>query len=225
MRELSVEPIARASLVDIVRTRLIDLIQQSELKPDDRIVESHLARSLGVSRSPVREALRQLEQQGLVTSSVNRGYSVTRLDADDYRDLTVIRIALEKAAVGLIIDGGKREEAAARLMEIVGEMEGAATSAPNLARLTVLDWRFHEELCRLSGNKRLAALQSSMAGQIALALAAIRAAFPLTANVATRHAELVEAVATGDRPAAEHAIEEHILAAYSQHLETRDGEA
>ncbi|MFT3865030.1 MAG: GntR family transcriptional regulator [Solirubrobacterales bacterium] len=211
MAELVVDPIERSSLVDVVRRRLIGLIQAGELKPEDRIVESKLAQMLAVSRSPVREALRQLEQQGLVTSSVNRGYSVALLDATDYRELTAIRIALEKVAVGELTKAGLDARAEARLRGLVAKMQSAAAEPVDLPGLTSLDSEFHEELSRLSGNSKLLAIWTSMEGQITLALAANNRAFPGADHFAERHQKLVEAILSGDQRRAEAAIEEHIM--------------
>jgi DNA-binding GntR family transcriptional regulator len=209
MSELVVDPIERSSLVDVVRRRLIGLIQTGELKPEDRIVETKLAQMLAVSRSPVREALRQLEQQGLVTSSVNRGYSVALLDATDYRELTAIRIALEKVAVAELTKAGLDARAEARLRGLVAKMQAAAQPV-DLPSLTSLDSEFHEELSRLSGNSKLLAIWASMEGQITLALAANNRAFPGADHFAERHQELIEAILSGDPQRAEAAIEEHI---------------
>jgi DNA-binding GntR family transcriptional regulator len=224
MADLTIEPIERSSLVDIVRKRLIELIQEGELQPEQRVVESKLASLLGVSRSPVREALRQLEQQGLVTSSVNRGYSVSLLGLEDLRELTVIRIALERAAVGELMDRGKLDvRGEGRLRSIVAEMEVVAAEPVNLPRCTTLDAEFHEELCQLSGNARLVSLRASMAGQIALALAANNRAFPGTDRFASRHMAVLDAILAGDKKAAEETIEKHILAGLEEQSATARG--
>jgi DNA-binding GntR family transcriptional regulator len=217
VNSLDVEPIERSSLVDIVRDRLISMIQRGALKPEDRIVESRLAQNLGVSRSPVREALRQLEQQGLVASSVGRGYRVPLLDERDYRELTQLRIALERLAVRMLVDDGLSAASEKRLRSIVEEMRRAtAQSTPDLATLTMLDSRFHAELCRLAGNARLVVMRESIAGQVALALAAFNRSFPGTRHFAERHEAIIDAITSGDGAAAERVITDHILAGWTQ---------
>jgi DNA-binding GntR family transcriptional regulator len=214
--DLTVEPIERSSLVDIVRKRLIELIQAGELRPEDRIIETRLAEMLGVSRSPVREALRQLEQQGLVRSYVNRGYSVSHLGARDFEELTVIRIALEKAAIGVLTRRGLEPRGELRLRAIIAKMKEAAAEPPDLPRCTTLDTEFHEELCRLAGNERLLALRASLAGQISLALAANNRAFPGVEHFAHRHRDLIDAVLGGNAAGAEAEIERHIMAGFEE---------
>src|SRR5947209_19061185 len=88
-------PLGGQSLRAEVRERLRQAIMQGELKPGEQIVESRLARQLGISQAPVREALRELEQMGLVVNHMRRGTFVRELTAQDAWEMYTLRAQLE----------------------------------------------------------------------------------------------------------------------------------
>src|SRR5687767_6427665 len=79
---------------------LRDAILVGQLRPGDRIVENHWAATLGVGQPTIREALRELEYQGMLVKHPNRGTFVAQLSVEDYRQLIDVRMPLEKMAVG-----------------------------------------------------------------------------------------------------------------------------
>src|ERR1051326_7319940 len=93
--------ITRANLSADITSLLFDAILRGELGPGQRIVEGKLARELGVAQSTLREALQQLEHQGLVRKSERRGTFVTRLRVKDMEDLYLVRLELEPLAASL----------------------------------------------------------------------------------------------------------------------------
>ena len=93
----------RAEVVDMIR----DAIVTGQLKPGERLKESLLASQMSVSRSPVREALRQLEQEGLIISIPNQGSFVKVFDEDDVREIFTLRATLEDLACEIILANGK----------------------------------------------------------------------------------------------------------------------
>src|SRR6266567_4739152 len=94
-------PVKRSSLRTHLTSHLFDAILRGELVPGERIVEGKLARLLGVAQSTLREALQQLEHQGLVRKSDRRGTFVSRLSVRDLEDLYVVRLELEPLAASL----------------------------------------------------------------------------------------------------------------------------
>ena len=116
-----VQPVPRATLRSKVVAHLFDAILRRELRPGDRIVEGKLARRLGVSQSTLREALQQLEHQGLVTKHENRGTFVTQLNAEDIEGIYVVRLALEPLAAFLARQQWTPDHQA-RLAELLEEM-------------------------------------------------------------------------------------------------------
>lgn len=131
---------------------LRDDIVRRRLQPGTHLVEDALAAKYDVSRGPVRDALKELETQGLVESR-RRGYHVVGLVESDVADLYELREAIESAAVRRAIDcADDAEIAAAR--EVVRRMESAADRGDSAAFATE-DLRFHALLYRMSGNRRL----------------------------------------------------------------------
>lgn len=126
-----------------------ELIATGRVAGGDRLVESRLAEQLGVSRGPVRDALRLLGQEGLVRDEPRRGTFVVRLTERDVRDIYDLRVAVETAAVRLILHRGTDLKP---LRAVLEDMRAAARNAPRAAEA---DLRFHGAVCELSGNSRL----------------------------------------------------------------------
>src|SRR5438094_6563273 len=135
-------------VLDILRRA----ITSGELRPGQRILEVELAAQLQISRATLREALRRLEEDGLVVTSPHRGTYVNRLSAEDVHQLFALRALLEGHAVRTIATRHADEPIAA-LQAIVDQL--AATPSARTPERIELDLRFHETLCALSGNRYL----------------------------------------------------------------------
>lgn len=131
---------------------LRDQIVRRTIQPGTHLVEDALAAQYDVSRGPVRDALRQLESQGLVESR-RRGYYVVGLSQSDIDDLYELREAIELVAVTRAIEQASPETLAAG-RAIVAEMSRCADRS-DAAGFADADMRFHEALYRLGGNRRL----------------------------------------------------------------------
>lgn len=143
---------------DILRERIVDGV----IEPGALIAESAMARELGVSRVPVREALFALERDGLVVfSETGRAY-VKQLSPHDFEELLVLRLALEPTAARLAAPA-LREDASALEKNI--EATGRAAS---LVKVTRLDLDFHEIILEASGNARLLKLWRSLRNELEL---------------------------------------------------------
>ena len=139
----------KEDVTNVLRQMIID----GELAPDAELNQVGIANQLGVSRGPVREALGQLEQEGLVHSIPYKGVFVTSLTRRHVEELYSVRIVLETLAVERAIDR-ITEEDLANLNQIVEEMSVAA-KAQNLQRLVGLDLEFHEKLVRVADHELL----------------------------------------------------------------------
>jgi DNA-binding GntR family transcriptional regulator len=135
-----------AQAADAIR----DLIAAGRFSSGDRLVEARIAEQLGISRGPVRDALRLLSQEGLVTDVPRRGTFVAELNEQDVREIYDLRIAVETAAVRLVM-AKDDPDTLKRLSEATDDMR-AATDA---ARAAEADLRFHATICEASGNSRL----------------------------------------------------------------------
>jgi DNA-binding GntR family transcriptional regulator len=146
-------PVKRSSLRTHLTSQLFDAILRGELRPGERIVEGKLARELGVAQSTLREALQQLEYQGLVTKSDRRGTFVTNLTVKEMEGLYVVRLELEPLAAALACERmipehfGQLEHTLEEMREAGGEQA--------FVRLLKADLSFHQLIWKFSGNPYL----------------------------------------------------------------------
>ena len=148
------------SLTSLVRRELERMIESGELKAGDRLNENLLAAKLGVSRGPIREACRGLEQSGLVEVVVNRGVFVRKLSDREASELYDIRAALMRLA-GATLAPIIEDWQIAELRALVGQMDDAAR-AGDLNSFYPLNLQFHHAITDYGGNERLMALASAI---------------------------------------------------------------
>lgn len=140
-------------LRDVVQERIRHAIWDGTLRPGERIVETQLARDLGVSQAPVREALRDLEQKGFVVTVPRRGSFVTQPSSKSIREHYSLRVALEQFGVRLVVPT-IQDDQLQQLEDIVAAMRQARTPDA-VADLVRLDQLFHETFLGFSGHQLL----------------------------------------------------------------------
>lgn len=203
----------RDLLRERARSEIREAIALGELKPGDQIVEATMAARIGVSRSPVREALRELEQHGLVESVPNRGTFVATLAAEDVEEIVLLRGALEGLAARLAADRMGRRDLRA-LEETVERMSRhTGPGAQEESAFTEADGEFHSVLVRVAGHRRLLRLWSELDPFIWL-----MTVNEMGANgerdrdaMAREHRELLDTLASGNPEEAQRAVWEHIV--------------
>lgn len=146
-------PLARSSLADEVADLLREKILNGEFTPGIRLVEAEIARQLGISRGPVREALATLKAEGLTRETRGRGSYVRVLSPEDVNEIYDMRATLETGAIRLVLERGDIG-ALEQLERALGGMKVAAL-ANDRSLFVESDLYFHEELCRVSENTRL----------------------------------------------------------------------
>jgi DNA-binding GntR family transcriptional regulator len=211
------ERIQHSSLRDLVVEAIRDAIIQGKLKPGDKIPEAELAEQLGVSRTPIREAIRILEQQGLVKARPKNGTYIARLDPEELRDSLLVRASLEELAVRQALAQATEEEWSALcdgLEDIVAAMKHALEGGDTIAAIE-LDTRFHTLLIDGAGNNYLSRTWS-VVGLPFLIWAPERELYPLAEEESSiafneRHAELVTVFRQRDPEACAASIRSHIL--------------
>lgn len=147
------------SLREHISELLTNAILAGELRPGDRLNESALARQLHVSRAPIREALQQLEEQGLVLNQPRRGMFVVCLNPEELKKINSLRLVLEAEALELA-----RERATPALIrqldQIAASME--RTRGMKAIEATRLDLEFHRTLWNAGGNEYLEKMLSNL---------------------------------------------------------------
>lgn len=175
--------------------------------------EGDLAAALGVSRTPVREALRRLAAEGLVRHERNRGVQVQSWSAKDLDEVFGLRSLLEPWGCALAAITGLADLDA--LDELAGEMDAAAAHQPDVDVLTNLNNRFHRVILEASGNDRLCSVMSSVI-QVPLVWRTFSHYTPgeLRRSL-THHHELIDTLRAGDPKWAESVMRAHIRAAWA----------
>lgn len=164
INDFSVDMDEYLPLRDVVFNTLRKAILKGELKPGERLMEIALAERLGVSRTPVREAMRKLELEGLVVMIPRRGAQVANITEKDLNDVLEVRIALENLSI---------ENACARMSEEqLAELKKAGRyfeetiKEGNLVKLAEADVAFHEVIYKASDNRRLNQVLNNLREQI-----------------------------------------------------------
>jgi DNA-binding GntR family transcriptional regulator len=219
LAELSHKLGRRMPVVDQIAGSIRGMIVAGDLKPGDRVVESRIARQIGVGQPTVREALVALEHQGLVVRRANQGCVVTVLTRAEISQILRVREQLEGMAIELAMEIAPDDEIQ-KLVEAAREMQEAA-QARDLERFFSLDVEFHETLGRLSGNFVLPKLlsQTLMPVLAFLFMRNLRDSSQLELNhAAAAHVEIAEAILQRDRDAARQVAQQKFRLFAEQHL-------
>lgn len=151
-------------LRDVVFQTLRQAILRGELKPGERLMEIHLAQKLGVSRTPVREAIRKLELEGLVLMIPRKGAVVAEITVTDLEDVLEVRMALEELAVKLACR--KITEEQLNAMRQREEIFRKSLYGDDVAACAQADMEFHDAIYAATGNSRLVQILNNLREQM-----------------------------------------------------------
>ncbi|BDE08032.1 GntR family transcriptional regulator [Vulcanimicrobium alpinum] len=203
----------RRSLSDDVVDRLRSAIIRGEFGPDQRLSEAALADAFGVSRGPIREALTQLEREGLLKVERHRGARVTRLSKEDIDEIYSLRTVMERLAIERAARFADEDDFAA--MEGVVEELKAAVAASDARRTVELDAAFHDLVYRAARHSRLYLAWSALRPQIETFL---HSRSTDTQDYFTKalheHVALLKIIRAREPERAIEMIEEHLRTAY-----------
>ncbi|GHE20334.1 GntR family transcriptional regulator [Halomonas urumqiensis] len=212
---------ATAEVHDVIKQRILD----GHYQANEYIRETSIARELAVSRTPVREALRELVTEGWLEAIPHHGARVVAWTDDDAREVFELRMVLEPMAVRLA-SGRITAERLARLESLAGDMEALVElveSDPSVRNdIAFLNHDFHRELILASGNHRLASVLENV-----VRTSVIRRNFghyDLTnlRRSMRHHREILEAINADSPEWAESVMRAHLLAAKALHVRTND---
>lgn len=204
----------RTSTAARAAERLRERIAAGDLEPGARIVELDVARELGVSRSPVREALLKLAEEGLVTIVPYRGAVVAPLAHDRLRDLLEVRLAIERFALESLI-AKSDAKALARLKEdVVAIADAIAAGATR--RAVEADLEMHRRIVDLTGNGLLARTYEGLLNQVRLYIRVTSARYERLEDLADEHVALLDAIERRDVVQAQRVLDAHILHGFDE---------
>jgi DNA-binding GntR family transcriptional regulator len=195
-------------LRDTAYERLKDALRYADLQPGAPLSESHLSRLLGISRTPVREALQQLVQEGLLQTIPGRAVTVASPSIQGLLNVIHVRSVLEPEVVRLVA-ASNGTQVVATLREILEKMDRAAAQNDRAA-WSKADTAWHEALCRACPNSLLADLALQMRNRSHYASVDIQTPQQRIADCTGEHRQVVDAIAAGDPTAAERAMRRHI---------------
>lgn len=179
----------REIVCDALRQAIVDGV----FKPGERLMEIQLAEDMGVSRTPVREAIRKLELEGFVALVPRRGTYVADVSVRDITDVYEIRIALEVLAAGLSAERISNDDLE-KLKKLIEEIEYQVNNGGEMEKIVELDAAFHDVLYQASHNQRLVAIISNLRDQFTrLRMRSMKYPGRLK-NTVSEHKQLVEAI-------------------------------
>jgi len=158
----------RRLLAEEVANALVEKTARGVFEPGQRLIETDVANALGVSRLPLREALKALESQGVVTSTPHRGTRLMPVDGARLIQINQVRIALETLALECAFPRLRAEPARFKPIDRVLTLMGRAARRRDRFTMALCDVRFHHELCLASGNEVLATLWNALRRQLTI---------------------------------------------------------
>jgi len=195
-------------LRDVVFQTLRKAILKGQLQPGERLMEVQLANKLGVSRTPIREAIRKLELEGLVTMIPRRGAEVAEITEKNMRDVLEVRRALEELAVKIACEKITEEEL--EQLRKVSKKFREVMHSDDLMLITETDVAFHEIIYEATGNARLIQILNNLREQMYRYRVEYLKDYNSHGILAEEHDEIVNALCARQRERACKAIIAHI---------------
>jgi DNA-binding GntR family transcriptional regulator len=199
--------LSKTSLREQALDQLRNAVTSGELAPGTRLIETELSSALGISRGTLREALRQLQQEGLVEAGDRGRLTVRTLSDAEILDMFAVRAALEGLAAGIVAGLPDRPSLVPRLQAALDALEAARGSINHMVEV---DLQFHRVLCELTGNTTLVRTWEALAGSIRMSIMFAGTDKAITNMSVPRHQQIIDAIATGDPALARDAVDQHM---------------
>jgi DNA-binding GntR family transcriptional regulator len=220
---VSLRPIQASSLADLAYERLTEALLAGELSPGDRLVQDVLALRLGISRTPLREALQRMEREGTIRAADGRGYVVPELTREDIGHLYEVREAVEGQAARLVAT-----RAASAVDEIEAALHRLSADAGRSGRDAFQANRLaHRAVVEAAGNPYLLEVFDDLWGRSVTlqAWGDYYASVHTDIDLVTDHADVLAALRSGDPDRAGAVMVEHVRAGLTRHHHHPVGQA
>jgi DNA-binding GntR family transcriptional regulator len=208
-------PLSR-TLSDQVADQLREAILLGQLKPGQRIIEQEIAEALALSRGPVRDALKILQNERLIVINPYRGASVAKLTLRDADEIYSLRVVLEVLALHHAIENASDAQIG-ELNGVIARMVDGLQGGDRLhAHLIDTDLDFHQTLVRISGHSRVASAWAALRGQVSLLMLShqVFEGLDMSEIAVTWHQQLVSEMLRRNGPAAEETLRKHLARSY-----------
>ncbi|MER8068948.1 GntR family transcriptional regulator [Streptomyces sp. NPDC094034] len=201
-------PMKQPPAADRVYSHIKEAVLDRRFEGGTLLTEGELAEAVGVSRTPVREALLKLEVEGLIKLYPKKGALVLAVSAQEIADVVETRLLVEEFTVRKAVPASAR--LIARLEEVLEEQRRLAEDG-DLAAVAVADRCFHAEIVRHAGNEILSKLYDQLRDrQLRMGVAVLEAHPDRIAKNITEHAEMLDAIRTGDADGAAQCVRRHV---------------
>lgn len=195
-------------LRDVVFKTLREAILRGQLKPGERLMELRLANELGVSRTPIREAIRMLELEGLVLMVPRRGAQVAKITEKDLKEVLEVRIGLDELAIGFACERVTPEQLEA-IRRAAEYFESLITSG-DLTAVAEADVRFHDQIYEAAGNQRLNQILNNLREQMYRYRMEYLKDIKRRKKLTAEHRAIYEAIRLHDTETAKREIRNHV---------------
>ncbi len=219
MKALALAP----NLVEQVREAILTEVASGQLAPGDRIIQEQIAKTLGVSRQPVQQALLLLRNQGVLRDAPGRGLEVAPLEPDQVQHMYDMRAVIEGLACRLAAEQGA--ERAARLGPALIEAGRKAVASGSVAKMVAADLKFHEFVYSLSGNPLVAPAMATHWTHTQRVMGEVLIRDEAPRDIWDQHAQILDAIAAGAAARAETLARKHITQAADFMVARMRGEA
>lgn len=196
-------------LRDVVFNTLREAILKGELKPGERLMELQLAAKLGVSRTPIREAIRMLEQEGLAVTVPRKGAEVAKMTEKDMEDVLVIRATLDQLAVELACDAITEEQF--KQLQSAGKNFENSLQTGNLKKIAQADVEFHDVIYQATGNIKLVTMLNNLREQMYRYRVEYLKDDSKYQELIREHQAITEGIRTKDKKHASEMMKSHVL--------------
>jgi DNA-binding GntR family transcriptional regulator len=207
MKALALAP----NLVEQVRDAILGEIASGQLAPGERIIQEQIARTLGVSRQPVQQALLLLRNQGVLRDAPGRGLVVTALEPDQVKHMYDVRAVIEGLACRLAAEHNAAR--AGKQGPALIEAGRKAVASGSVAKMVAADLKFHEFIYGLSGNPLVAPAMASHWTHTQRVMGEVLIKDETPRDIWNQHAAILDAIARGNSAEAEALARSHITQA------------
>jgi DNA-binding GntR family transcriptional regulator len=224
-KAVSVAASKGASVRQTTYERLKEMILGGELRPGERLLEYRLSEMLGVSRTPLREALMKLEEEGIAIGKANIGYSVVELDIQSVRNLLVVRQALDACAAeiaAVTAPDEHRKRIAGIIEEMIALDARKKSDAAPAARELELGLLIHEVIAEATGNDALVKITAQVYQQLRLALWLEVLWIDLEDSGLKEHQAIADAIMARDGKRAAEAARAHVESTLSNMVKIQE---
>lgn len=195
-------------LRDVVFNTLRQAILRGELKPGERLMEIQLANKLGVSRTPIREAIRKLELEGLVLMIPRKGAEVAEITEKSLRDVLEVRRALEELAVELACE--KITDEQIQDLKDAAEDFKASLKERDITRIAEADVKFHDVIYIATDNQKLIQLLNNLREQMYRYRVEYLKRSDFHQQLIDEHEEIIETIESGQKDRAVQVVCQHV---------------